>query len=83
MADIPPSGYIRSMKRLKPLPLIVAAVIFDLLAIWAVGFTIAWGGTVPPLSAIGFWLFAASPVIVTAYCVHKWRAIRRGENPRT
>ena len=70
------------MQRLTLVPLIVATVAFDLFALWAVGFTIAWSGGVPPLSAAGFWLFAASPLIVTAYCVHQWRAIRRGKTPR-
>ena len=70
------------MNRAALVTMIVGTVAFDLFAIWAVGFTIAWSGGVPPLSTIGFWLFAASPLIVTAYCVHKWRAIRRGENPR-
>jgi len=70
------------MQRLTLVTLIVVTVAFDLFAVWAVGFTIAWSGGVPPLSAIGFWLFAASPLIVTGYCLRKWRAIRQGENPR-
>ena len=70
------------MQRLTLVTLIVATVAFDLFVLWAVGFTIAWSGGAPPLSAIGFWLFAASPMIVTAFCIHKWRANRRGENPR-
>jgi len=68
------------MQRLTLIALIVATVAFDLFVLWAVGFTIAWSDGLPPFSAIGFWLFAASPLIVTAYCFYKWRAIRRGEN---
>jgi len=62
--------------------LIATAIAFDLFVFWGVGFTLSWGDGVPPLSAAGFWLFAASPLVVTTYCVVKVRSIRRGEKPR-
>lgn len=62
--------------------LVVVTVAFDLFAFWAAGFAIAGGGA-PPLSAIGSWLFVASPFVATGYCIHKWLGGRRGESPRT
>ena len=70
------------MRALAPIGLIAATIAFDLFVLWGVGFTLAWSDGVPPLSALGFWLFAASPLVVTIYCVVKVRSICRGERPR-
>lgn len=70
------------MKRAALVTLIVGTIAFDLFVIWAVGLTLTWGGRVPPLNDVGFWLFAVSSVAVTAYCIHKVRRFRRGESPR-
>lgn len=74
-------AYSRGMQRLTPVILIVATVVFDLFVLWAIAFTVAWGGA-PSFGAVGFWLFAASPVIGTAYCIRQLHAVRRGGNPR-
>lgn len=65
------------MNRLSLITLVVATLAFDLFVIWAVGFTVVWNGSVPPASALGFWIIAASPLVVTAYCIRKWRTYRR------
>ena len=69
------------MRAFAPISLITATIAFDLIVLWAVGFTLAWSDGVPPLSAVGFWLFASSPLVVTIFCIVKVRSIRRGEKP--
>ena len=62
--------------------LVVGTIAFDLFVAWGVTFTVSWAGRVPPINAVGFWLFSVSPLVVTAYCVRKVRGFRRGEDTR-
>jgi hypothetical protein len=69
------------VKALKITTLLAAVIAFDLFVIWAVVFTVSWSGGFLPLSAVGFCLFAGSPLIATAYGAHKLRSFCRGEDP--
>lgn len=71
------------MRALAPIVLIVATIAFDLFVLWWIRFALAWNDGKPATSSVGFWLFAASALVVTSYCVVKLRNIRRGEKPRT
>ena len=69
-----------SMLRLFVLLVLVASTAaFDLLAIWAVGFTISWGGGIPfgSTGTVGFWALIFSPVVVTGCAAYAIRAILR------
>ena len=74
------------MIKLKIALLIVATLAYDLVMIWALRFILAWRERAWMFSldsmALAFWVMAATPLIVTGYCVSKLAAIRRGENPR-
>lgn len=68
------------MQRVVIVTLILGTIAFDLFVLWGVSFTFAWGGN-PSLHDLGFWLFVASPVVATVYCIRKVLSFRRGERP--
>ena len=70
------------MGKLALMALVASTVVFDAFVVWAAWFTVAWAGSVPPVSEVGFWLFASSPLLATAYAVAEVRAFRREQQIR-
>ncbi len=66
--------------------LVVATIVYNAFIGFAVWFTIAFFGAedlmTVSVGALIFWLMAASPLLVTGYCINRVQAFKRGERPR-
>jgi hypothetical protein len=67
IADTRQSGHKRSMRHAAIALLVLFAIAFDLFALWALWFTLAWGGAALPKGTewIGLAAFVFSPIFVT------------------